>query len=45
MKLQLKEGLPYTTISLTYRGQQITFDNILVGCDPISDQAKILPLK
>jgi hypothetical protein len=30
MRLQLKEGLPYTSISLTYRGQQITFDDILI---------------
>lgn len=30
MKIQLKEGLPYGTISLIYRGQQINFDNVLI---------------
>jgi len=30
MKIQLEDGLPYTTISLTYRGRQISFDKVLI---------------
>jgi len=30
MKIRIREGLPYVTISLTYRGQQITLENILL---------------
>jgi hypothetical protein len=30
MKIRLEEGLPYTTVSLTYRGQQVTLDNVLI---------------
>lgn len=30
MKIQLKEGLPYTTVSLTYQGSQIPLENVLI---------------
>lgn len=30
MKIQLKEGLPYATVSLTYQGSQITLENVLI---------------
>ncbi len=30
MKIQLKDGLPYGTVSLTYQGNQTTFSNVLI---------------
>lgn len=30
MKVRLKDGLPYVEVSLTYRGRQITFENVLL---------------
>ena len=30
MKIQLKEGLPYTTVSLTYQAGQIDLENVLI---------------
>ncbi len=30
MKIQLRDSLPYVTASLTYRGQQLAFGNILL---------------
>jgi hypothetical protein len=28
MRVRLKDGLPYVEVSLIYRGQQITFENV-----------------
>jgi len=30
VKVRLKDGLPYVEVSLTYRGRQITFENVLL---------------
>ena len=30
MKIRLQDGLPYVTVSLTYRGQQIILKNVLL---------------
>ena len=30
MKIRLQDGLPYVTASLTYRGQQMSFRNVLL---------------
>jgi len=30
MKIEIRNGLPYTSVSLTYEGRQITLDNILL---------------
>ncbi len=30
MKIRLQDGLPYASASLTYRGQQITLENVLL---------------
>ncbi len=30
MKIQLRDGLPYITASLTYQGQQLSFKNVLL---------------
>ena len=30
MKIRLQDGLPYITASLTYRGQQLSFRNVLL---------------
>lgn len=30
MRVRLSDGLPYVEVSLTYRGQQITFENVLL---------------
>ena len=30
MKIRLRDGLPYVTASLTYRGQQLSFGNVLL---------------
>ncbi len=29
MKIKIQDGLPYVTISLTYRGQEITLQRVL----------------
>jgi hypothetical protein len=30
MKIQLKDGLPFVATQLTYRGRQITLENVLL---------------
>ena len=30
MKIRLQDGLPYVTVSLAYRGQEVTFGNVLL---------------
>jgi hypothetical protein len=30
MKIRVQEGLPYVTVSLTYRGQQITLEKVIL---------------
>ncbi len=47
MKVHLQEGLPYVEVSLTYRGQQITFENVLLDTGSggtIFAADKILPI-
>jgi len=33
MRIRIHEELPYITVTLTYRGQQITLDNVILDTD------------